>query len=135
VRLDGGARLNLLAARINATGAEARASGDKDLAGYGAALEQNLARLIEVTDALAATEDPNSLLKTSAISNSSLMLATRRMPQTTNAASKTSSDPVIEPVCEAAALRAASVRPGLITMIGCAATLRVPREKAACITN
>ena len=49
---------------------------------------------------------------------SSAMVFTRSTPQRRNAASSTSSLPVSEPVWEAAALAAASVRPGLMTMIG-----------------
>ncbi len=43
---------------------------------------------------------------------------TRSTPTRRNAASRTSSLPASEPVCDAAALAAASVRPALITMIG-----------------
>ena len=43
---------------------------------------------------------------------------TRSTPTRRNAASSTSSLPASEPVCDAAALAAASVRPALITMIG-----------------
>ena len=44
--------------------------------------------------------------------------STRSTPQRRKAASSTSSLPVREPVCEAAACAAASVRPALMTMIG-----------------
>ena len=44
--------------------------------------------------------------------------STRSTPLRRNAASRTSSLPVSEPVCEAAALAAWAVRPALITMIG-----------------
>ena len=46
------------------------------------------------------------------------MLFTRSTPQRRKAASRTSSLPVSEPVCDAAAFAAAALRPGLITMIG-----------------
>jgi hypothetical protein len=46
------------------------------------------------------------------------IVLTRRTPQRRKAASSTSSEPVSEPVWEAAARAAPSVRPGLITMIG-----------------
>ena len=46
------------------------------------------------------------------------MSLTRRTPQRRKAASSTSSLPVSDPVCEAAARAPASVRPGLMTMIG-----------------
>ena len=46
------------------------------------------------------------------------MLLTRSTPLRRNAASSTSSLPVSEPVCDAAALAAAAERPGLMTMIG-----------------
>jgi hypothetical protein len=52
------------------------------------------------------------------MSKSSLMLSTRSTPLRRKATSSTSSLPVSEPVCEAAARAAADVRPGLITMIG-----------------
>ena len=58
------------------------------------------------------------LASTSAMSNSSEMVSTRRTPTRWKAACNTSSLPVSEPVWEAAALAACSVRPGLITMIG-----------------
>ena len=57
VRLDDGARLKLLTMRINATCVEARATGDQDLARYGAALEQTLAQVLNVTESLSATGD------------------------------------------------------------------------------
>ena len=46
------------------------------------------------------------------------MELTRSTPTRRKAASRTSSVPVSEPVCEAAALAAAAVRPALITMMG-----------------
>ena len=46
------------------------------------------------------------------------MLSTRKTPALLNAASNTASLPVKLPVCEAAALAAASVRPPLMTMMG-----------------
>jgi hypothetical protein len=46
------------------------------------------------------------------------MLSTRRTPLRRKAAASTSSPPVSEPVWDAAALAASSVRPGLMTMIG-----------------
>ena len=46
------------------------------------------------------------------------MLLTRSTPLRRKAASSTSSLPVSEPVWEAAALAAAAVRPGLMTMMG-----------------
>ena len=46
------------------------------------------------------------------------MLSTRRTPLRMNAASRTSSEPVREPVWEAAAWEAAAVRPALMTIIG-----------------
>ena len=58
------------------------------------------------------------LASTSATENTSLMELTRSTPQRRKAASSTSSEPVREPVCEAAARAAPSVRPGLMTMIG-----------------
>ena len=58
------------------------------------------------------------------------MRSTRKMPTRRNAASSTSSLPASEPVCEAAALAAAAVRPALITMIGLAsATSRAAERK------
>ncbi len=58
------------------------------------------------------------------------MVFTRRTPERRNAASRTSSLPVSEPVCEAAALAAAAVRPALMTMIGLAsATSRAADRK------
>ena len=65
------------------------------------------------------------------MSNNSEMASTRRTPTRWKAACKTSSLPVSEPVCEAAALAAASVRPGLMTMIGLvSATSRAADKKA-----
>ena len=59
------------------------------------------------------------------------MSFTRSTPQRRKAASSTSSLPVSDPVCEAAALAPASVRPGLITMIGLlGATSRAADRKA-----
>ena len=58
------------------------------------------------------------LARTSARSKTSEIESTRRTPQRRKAASRTSSLPASVPVCEAAALAAASVRPALITMIG-----------------
>ncbi len=60
------------------------------------------------------------LPSTSAISNSSAMRSTRKTPQRRKAASRTSSLPVSAPVCDAAALAAAAVRPALMTMMGLA---------------
>jgi alkylation response protein AidB-like acyl-CoA dehydrogenase len=57
VKLDDGARLKLLTLRINATCATARASGDKEIAAYGAALEKTLNEVLSVTDSLSATGD------------------------------------------------------------------------------
>ncbi len=51
-------------------------------------------------------------------SNSSLIESTRRTPARRKAASRTSSEPVSDPVWDAAALAACAVRPGLMTMIG-----------------
>ncbi len=50
--------------------------------------------------------------------NNSAMVSTRSTPTRRNAACSTSSLPVSEPVCEAAAFAAAAVRPTLMTMIG-----------------
>ena len=59
------------------------------------------------------------------------IVSTRSTPQRRNAASSTSSLPASDPVCEAAALAAASVRPALITMIGfCSATSRAAERNA-----
>ncbi len=59
------------------------------------------------------------------------MASTRRTPTRRNAAARTSSEPVSEPVCEAAALAASAVRPGLMTMIGfVSATSRAADRKA-----
>ncbi len=55
---------------------------------------------------------------TSAMSNRSEIWLTRSTPLRRKAASNTSSEPVSDPVCEAAALPPAAVRPALITMIG-----------------
>ena len=49
---------------------------------------------------------------------SSGIVFTRRTPTRRNAASSTSSLPVREPVCEAAAFDAASERPTLMTIMG-----------------
>jgi hypothetical protein len=57
VKLDDGARLKLLTQHINATCAQARATRDKDIAAYGAALENILAQTLNVTDSLAAAGD------------------------------------------------------------------------------
>ena len=58
------------------------------------------------------------------------MLLTRSTPLRRKAASSTSSLPVSEPVCEAAALAAAAVRPGLMTMMGLfSATSRAAERK------
>ena len=63
--------------------------------------------------------------------NSSLMESTRRTPARRKAASRTSSEPVREPVCDAAAFAAWAVRPGLMTMIGFdRATSRAADRKA-----
>ncbi len=48
------------------------------------------------------------------------MVFTRSTPQRRKAASSTSSEPVNDPVWEAAARAAPSVRPGLMTMMGLA---------------
>ena len=58
------------------------------------------------------------LASTSAMSKTCEIEFTRSTPTRRNAASSTSSLPAIEPVCDAAAFAAASVRPALITMIG-----------------
>ena len=59
------------------------------------------------------------------------MWFTRSTPTRRKAASRTSSEPVREPVCEAAALAAWPVRPGLMTMIGLVrATSRAADMKA-----
>ncbi len=58
------------------------------------------------------------LASTSAMSKICEIEPTRSTPTRRNAASSTSSLPAIEPVCDAAAFAAASVRPALITMIG-----------------
>ncbi len=59
------------------------------------------------------------------------MLLTRSTPLRRKAASSTSSLPVSDPVCEAAALAAAAVRPGLMTMMGLlSATSRAAERKA-----
>ena len=50
--------------------------------------------------------------------NSSEIRSTRNTPQRWKAALSTSSLPVRDPVCDAAAWDASSVRPGLRTMIG-----------------
>ena len=58
------------------------------------------------------------------------MLLTRSTPLRRKAASSTSSLPVSEPVCEAAALAAAAERPGLMTMMGLfSATSRAAERK------
>ena len=63
--------------------------------------------------------------------NRSAMLLTRMTPARRKAAWNTSSLPVSEPVCEAAALAASSVRPGLMTMMGLvSATSRAADRKA-----
>ena len=65
------------------------------------------------------------------MSNRSEISSTRSTPTRRNAASRTSSEPVSEPVCEAAALAAWAVRPGLMTMIGLvSATSRAADRKA-----
>ena len=58
------------------------------------------------------------LASTSDMKKMSAMLFTRSTPLRRKAASSTSSLPVSAPVCEAAALAAAAVRPALITMTG-----------------
>ena len=69
--------------------------------------------------------------RTSATLNRSAIASTRSTPARRNAAARTSSEPVSEPVCEAAALAAWAVRPGLITMIGFVrATSRAAEMKA-----
>ncbi len=71
------------------------------------------------------------LARTSATLKRSEIASTRRTPTRRKAAARTSSDPVREPVCEAAALAAWAVRPGLITMIGLLrATSRAAERKA-----
>ena len=58
------------------------------------------------------------------------MLLTRSTPLRRNAASSTSSLPVSDPVCDAAALAAAAERPGLMTMMGLfSATSRAAERK------
>jgi hypothetical protein len=59
------------------------------------------------------------------------MVSTRNTPQRRNAASSTSSLPVSAPVCEAAALAAASVRPAFITMIGLESAISRAAERNA----
>ena len=59
------------------------------------------------------------------------MRSARSTPVRRKAASRTSSEPVIEPVCEAAAREASSERPGFMTMMGFArATSRTAERKA-----
>ena len=58
------------------------------------------------------------LASTSDMKKMSAMLLTRSTPLRRKAASSTSSLPVSAPVCEAAALAAAAVRPALMTMTG-----------------
>ena len=71
------------------------------------------------------------LARISETSNSSLIESTRSTPARRKAASRTSSEPVSEPVCEAAAFAAWTVRPGLMTMIGFdSATSRAADRKA-----
>jgi len=71
------------------------------------------------------------LARISDTSNSSLIESTRRTPARRKAVSRTSSDPVSEPVWEAAAFAACAVRPGLMTMIGLvSATSRADERKA-----
>jgi alkylation response protein AidB-like acyl-CoA dehydrogenase len=57
VRLDDGVRLKLLTSEINKTCVLARASGDADIARYGADLERVLTHALSVTDTLAQTGD------------------------------------------------------------------------------
>ncbi len=71
------------------------------------------------------------LARTSAALNRSAIASTRSTPTRRNAAASTSSEPVSEPVCEAAAFAAWAVRPGLMTMIGFdRATSRAAERKA-----
>ena len=59
------------------------------------------------------------------------MRSARRTPLRRKAASRTSSEPVMEPVWEAAASDASSERPGFMTMMGLAsATSRTADRKA-----
>ena len=58
------------------------------------------------------------LASASVMKKISAMELTRSTPTLRKAASITASEPVIEPVCEAAAREAAAVRPDLMTMIG-----------------
>ena len=72
------------------------------------------------------------LARTSAMSKRSEIESTRSTPTRRKAASSTSSLPASEPVCDAAAFAAASVRPALITMIGLvSATSRAAERNAA----
>jgi len=57
VRLDDGARLKLLTQEINKTCALARATGDGDIARYGADLDRVLTQALSVTDTLVQTGD------------------------------------------------------------------------------
>ena len=71
------------------------------------------------------------LASTSVMSNRSSIVSTRNTPDRRKAASNTASLPDSDPVWEAAAWAAASVRPTLITMIGfCSATSRAADRKA-----
>ena len=71
------------------------------------------------------------LPRTCAMLKRSAMALTRRTPTRRKAAARTSSDPVSDPVWDAAALAACSVRPGLMTMIGLVrATSRAAERKA-----
>ncbi len=65
----------------------------------------------------------------SIMSKMSSMPSTRSTPTRRKAASSTSSEPVSEPVWEAAALAAAAVRPALITMIGFSSETRRAAER------
>ena len=73
------------------------------------ALVTNASRLPRGRGCLASTSDMKKM---------SAMLLTRSTPERRKAASSTSSLPVSAPVCEAAALAAAAVRPALMTMTG-----------------
>ena len=71
-----------------------------------------------VTIVSRSPEGRGCLASISAMLNKSAMLSTRSTPTLLNPALRTSSLPVSAPVWEAAALAAASVLPGLMTMMG-----------------
>ena len=84
-----------------------------------------------VTMARCGPRGRGCLASTSAMSNNSEMFSTRNTPARWNAACNTSSLPVNDPVWDAAALAAAEVRPGLMTMMGfIRATSRAADRKA-----